>query len=538
MQNPSVIVIGGYSPDTLLKLSTACLGVGRNIMATLEGLNDTLTDEMSLLPHHELKATLADLAGIYAEVEEVIPHLRITDRRSAATMRIGRLLQSLHTRLEKDLREVRSVVSICNNMGDNSGERGRMAEIVREIITESIGVLGGLGDSITHTLVAATPAVTMPSVLENESPPARQQSNVRRDIYNIRAAKLRPDQPDDDIIVRPSISPLVAGRNIASVSRGRLEDSDLFLPTTQDLDSPFIIESKAVDLSNTSLVDLKREVQNLKKMLSIIDPEEWGILRMRQIHFRETDQCFDLIYDLPPKCGRPRTLRNILLDEHNKRGSIHSLSDRFKLARRLANAVLKVHNAGMVHKNIRPDTIVICEDSDADKYNRYPRKLGTPYLAGFENARKDGPWSRRIGDGSWEKDIYLHPQRQGLCPSHTYSLLHDIYSLGVVLLEIAYWQSFVLQNARCNTDLLRIFPTSGGRLTAVEIRDQLVRKATMVVPRAMGDKFSAVVLSCLNCLDGAFGKLNELDEDINDDGDVIGILYIEKVVEALDQISL
>ncbi|KAF8537120.1 hypothetical protein BDD12DRAFT_667557, partial [Trichophaea hybrida] len=283
---------------------------------------------------------------------------------------------------------------------------------------------------------------------------------------------------------------------------------------------------------------LKREVQYLKKMLSMIDPEEWGILRMREYHFRETDQRFSLIYDLPPKCERPRTLRNILLDEHNKLGAIHSLSDRIKLSRRLANAVLKVHNAGMVHKNIRPETIVICEDRDTDKHNRYPHKLATPYLTGFENARKDGPWSRKIGDGSWEKDIYLHPQRQGLFPSHTYSVLHDIYSLGVVLLEIAFWQSFVLQNAKCNTKILRIFPASGGRLTAVEIREQFVRKANMVVPRAMGDKFAAVVLSCLNCLDGAFGESNGLDEDMNDDGDVFGIIYIEKVVEALDQISL
>src|SRR5271168_4116142 len=37
-----------------------------------------------------------------------------------------------------------------------------------------------------------------------------------------------------------------------------------------------------------------------------------------------------------------------------------------------------------------------------------------------------------------------HPTRQGTHPEVDYQMQHDIYSLGVVLLEIGLWTSFVL----------------------------------------------------------------------------------------------
>ena len=47
----------------------------------------------------------------------------------------------------------------------------------------------------------------------------------------------------------------------------------------------------------------------------------------------------------------------------------------------------------------------------------------------------------------WQKAIYRHPSRHGLHLQTNYSMQHDIYSLGVCLLELGLWRSFILNPA-------------------------------------------------------------------------------------------
>lgn len=47
------------------------------------------------------------------------------------------------------------------------------------------------------------------------------------------------------------------------------------------------------------------------------------------------------------------------------------------------------------------------------------------------------------GDMSWDRNVYRHPLRQGNDPVDRYRMQHDIYSLGVCLLEVGLWESFV-----------------------------------------------------------------------------------------------
>jgi hypothetical protein len=44
---------------------------------------------------------------------------------------------------------------------------------------------------------------------------------------------------------------------------------------------------------------------------------------------------------------------------------------------------------------------------------------------------------------AWDRNVYRHPLRQGDRPAEAYRMQHDIYSLGVCLLEIGLWESFV-----------------------------------------------------------------------------------------------
>lgn len=68
--------------------------------------------------------------------------------------------------------------------------------------------------------------------------------------------------------------------------------------------------------------------------------------------------------------------------------------------------------------------------------------------------RKASDLTSLRGEISWLKDIYRHPYRQGLQPQERYNIGHDIYSLGVCLLEIGLWES--LKTTKSDTNALLV----------------------------------------------------------------------------------
>ena len=125
-----------------------------------------------------------------------------------------------------------------------------------------------------------------------------------------------------------------------------------------------------------------------------------------------------------------------------------------------------------------------------------------------------------------------------------FNMLHDIYSLGVVLLEIGLWRSFVLIEKDPygvlkyidNREACRFFDKKSGQLKdPCEIWKSLIRRAEAVVAPALGNKYRDTVLMCLRCLDGGFGDPSEL---LDQDGVLVGLAYVEKVLTALDEITV
>ena len=170
------------------------------------------------------------------------------------------------------------------------------------------------------------------------------------------------------------------------------------------------------------------------------DPSTFGLLTCLGAVHQPNDE-FSIVFRIPDsssspeipraKASSPETLRAKMI-----KGSIHhSLSDRFRLATQLARAVFHIHTFDMVHKSIRPENIILFLDPDS--------ALGSAFLLGFENVRReqDNSFKRRATD--WEKNIYRHPQRQGNKIEDRYIMQHDIYSLGVCLLEIGLWTPFL-----------------------------------------------------------------------------------------------
>jgi hypothetical protein len=258
--------------------------------------------------------------------------------------------------------------------------------------------------------------------------------------------------------------------------------------------------------------------------------------------------------------GDPRSLRALLADERNKRlGKKHSISDRVRLAQRVATAVLYVHSCGFVHKNIRPDNIIVFSDAafaagPADAQTaaevaaqrhllRFPYKLGRPFLAGYDGIREEQAFTTLADAASWRERIYLPPDRlvAERAARARFSWRHDVYSLGVVLLELALWEDFTDAGGRMGRLLRQAADPSGVLLERVK-----------EVPRIMGDKYADAVRACLRMLqgegggsggDGVGADATALQDEQwqalrDEDGVVIGASYIAQVMGRLEDISI
>ncbi|TQV98982.1 het-s domain-containing protein [Cordyceps javanica] len=204
-----------------------------------------------------------------------------------------------------------------------------------------------------------------------------------------------------------------------------------------------------------------------------------------------------------------------------------------------------VHTCGFVHKNIRPETIVLSLTEDDDDAS----SPGSAFLLGFDQFRSAHFQTLRQGDAAWERNLYRHPQRQGMRMNEDYVMQHDVYALGACLLEIGLWSSFVVYSGeadgtRTPSSALRLklcdeaFTAENAVILKRDIKEHLVELAREKLPQRMGDLYTAVVVTCLTCLDAGNEDFGDEKDVWDEDGVFIGVRFIEKVVFKLAEIVL
>lgn len=286
----------------------------------------------------------------------------------------------------------------------------------------------------------------------------------------------------------------------------------------------------------------------------------------------------DLVFAIPPQLTihhhppRPETLRSAL--QAGDMPTRTSLSAVLGVARQLAEAVSFLHTCDFVHKNVRPETVLLL-NQELDAAGRWrDSEMGSAYLVGFDSFRGATSHTARRGDDDWRRDLYRHPSRQGPLAQDDYVMQHDVYSLGVCLLELGIGRSFVeylseeakweqqqqqqQPRARPSDVLLGrsaneaeavpasdgasssglFFSASDAQRGGVGLKNHLIRLAKARLPPRMGDLYTAVVVTCLTCLDRDNGDFGGEDDMRDDDGILIGVRFIERVLLRLNSISV
>ncbi|KAG4437171.1 hypothetical protein IFR05_007327 [Cadophora sp. M221] len=168
-----------------------------------------------------------------------------------------------------------------------------------------------------------------------------------------------------------------------------------------------------------------------------------------------------------------------------------ALNERLKLAHKLAEAVFFLHAAGFLHKNITSSSVVALRRSEYHSDDIEP-DIDDSYLMGFDLIRgteaittKEGTIDTyEIQRSIWEFDIFQHPDRLQGESSPRYIKTYDVYSLGVVLLEVGFWEPL----GRIVSDLRTDDPLSWAR-ELLEVIPQIGARA--------GEKYQNLVAWCL-----------------------------------------
>lgn len=201
-----------------------------------------------------------------------------------------------------------------------------------------------------------------------------------------------------------------------------------------------------------------------------------------------------LVFQFPSGCFSPPTPLRHMLDT-TKMSEKPSLEARLRLALTLAVALFQFHTVGWVHKSFRSSNILFFPGETPT-----PLTLENPYLVGFEYAREDAGFSDNPVYTDIATDIYRHPQTWGK-PTTNFQKMHDIYSLGVVLLEIGLWQPVAALEKTQFRDLVYA--------DRFDVQELFQTEAARRLPFGLGSAYAEVVRKCLT---GRFDVLPGEDE--------------------------
>ena len=302
----------------------------------------------------------------------------------------------------------------------------------------------------------------------------------------------QPESNDMDLELKNMI--LISDEESPTIHTGNCEES---LPKNGTLKEKVLIEYKSYPpiLQGSTPAEIseiethvKSRVRQLASLLYFSGSSELGTLPLRGLVDQPSQSRHGFVFDFPLEAepSSPESLHYVIKSPSPT--DLWPLAARFQIAQSIAKSLGKFHADGWVHKSIRSQSVVFFKDRESKS-----RLINSPYLVDFEYSRPESGTTFRLRDNDDERNLYRHPEIQDVANS-SFSKLHDIYSLGVLLLEIALWQT-----ARSMLDELkrRNKQHTGEQVNAYGLQEWYISRAKKKVAHLMGAPYQSAVLACL-----------------------------------------
>ncbi|KAH8879883.1 hypothetical protein GQ53DRAFT_813689 [Thozetella sp. PMI_491] len=201
-----------------------------------------------------------------------------------------------------------------------------------------------------------------------------------------------------------------------------------------------------------------------------------------------------------------------------------SVTDRIKLASAISSCLLSLHVVNWLHKGLRSHNILFFRTkSGRVDYTK-------PYVSGFDFSRPARPdeMTDIPGDNA-EFNLYRHPHAQATHPGERerFKKSFDIYSLGVVLVEIAHWASLD-QVLQIDLNRARVRPS-----IALRVRETLLAEDKIAeLGASMGVVYEDATRKCI--VGGRELDLEDSDDEADDAvAGKLSVAFYERVVRRL-----
>ncbi|RDA83891.1 hypothetical protein CP532_3358 [Ophiocordyceps camponoti-leonardi (nom. inval.)] len=245
-----------------------------------------------------------------------------------------------------------------------------------------------------------------------------------------------------------------------------------------DKDSKVMIEWKKYDSSwrGQKGIRMRGRIRNIAQFLHADSkPDELLTPRCVGVFDDAEHSRYGFVFSLPSDAGATIMSLKQLLD-HRTPETLPSLEDRYRVAYHVGLSLAMLHTAGWLHKSIRSQNVLFVVRGGRPVWKR-------PYLAGFDFSRPDAvDESSEKPDQSARFNLYRHPLAQG-CPGEDYRKGFDVYSFGVLLVELGLWRS--------------AWKLWDDGMSATAYKDCLVAKSRDWLAHSMGYVFQDVALKCL-----------------------------------------
>ena len=247
-------------------------------------------------------------------------------------------------------------------------------------------------------------------------------------ILHMRLLAMRNDEEPAHSLKSPSLA-----EPADTKSDGPLILSDDGIHAVEYKKYPENIDRQLRTIHETRIDRLAKVLQEASSSHDSTSPTDFLTLNCLGYFSEPLQHRFGLKFELPPR--HESSPEPISLWRALKSGKKYRLplQQRLSLAKQLSKALLYWHMAGWHHQEISSRNIQFFSTPTSPEPN-----FTTPYLCGFDFSRESGKISTTRDAKDMEFSVYRHPKRQ-FDTTSAHKLRHDIYSFGVVLLDLGLW---------------------------------------------------------------------------------------------------